>query len=113
MSRRHRLNAVTLEHVVDLGPFTGVGEPPVHRRSAFEKTIEQNRDAIRVLYQYPYGVRGLIERIRGFRRPAPGEPPPPEPGEEGQEGAPIQRDESVPPPPTPPIEPVDRDDNVS
>jgi hypothetical protein len=60
---------------------------------AFEKAIEQNRDGIRVLFQYGYGIRRLLDRIRGFGRPGPGEPPPPESGGGGQGGATIQRED--------------------
>jgi hypothetical protein len=61
---------MTLEHVVD---------------------IEQNRDAPRVLFQYP----GIFQRLFGrFRRPAPGEPTPtPEPSGGGQGGGTIQRED--------------------
>jgi hypothetical protein len=79
---------------------------------AFE--IEQNRDAIRVLFQVSNRFGRLIEGIRGrFGRPGPGEPPPPEPGGGEQGSAPIQRDEVPIPPPGPDDRATDGGDDVS
>lgn len=98
MSRRVRLYAMRLAHVVDLGAFTTVGEPPLHRPTVL-RTIERNRDAVRFLFQagYGQGFRRLIERMRGrFGRPGSGGPPPSGSRVAGQGSGSIQREGEPP-----------------